>query len=84
MSLVRCSRMERGKACPDTTGLVMAGEREHPKRLNRKGVSTVAGHAGGPARSSAEALVIGVERRGRVIRGCCSFDQPGVSLGGVA
>jgi hypothetical protein len=27
---------------------------------------------------------VGVERRGRVIRGCCSSDQPGVFLGGVA
>ena len=33
-------------------------------------LSTVAGRAGGPARSSAEALVMGAERRGRVIRGC--------------
>ena len=34
------------------------------------GVSTVAGSAGGPARSSGEAPVMGVERRGRVICGC--------------
>src|SRR4051812_32818609 len=33
-----------------------------------RGVSTVARHAGGPARSSDESLVIGVERRGRAIR----------------
>ena len=31
------------------------GEREPAKRLNRKAVSTVAGRAGGPARSSGEA-----------------------------
>jgi hypothetical protein len=30
------------------------GEREPAKRLNRKAVSTVAGRAGGPARSSCE------------------------------
>ncbi len=30
------------------------GERENPKRLKRKGLSTVAGRAGGPARSSGE------------------------------
>src|SRR5258705_7339102 len=47
----------------------IVGERERPKRQNRKGLSTVAGHAGGPARSSEEAPVTGVERRGRVIRG---------------
>ncbi|TDD40338.1 hypothetical protein E1288_35390 [Saccharopolyspora elongata] len=84
MSLICCSRTERGKACPDTAALIGVGKRECPKRLNRKGLSTGAGRAGGPARSSEEALVIGVERRGRVIRGCCSFDQPGASLGGVA
>ena len=31
----------------------------------REGLSTVAGRAGGPARSSAETLVTGVARRGR-------------------
>src|SRR4029078_4088018 len=36
----------------------------------KSGVSTVAGRAGGPARSSGEAPVIGVERRGRVVCGC--------------
>lgn len=64
--------MERGKACPDmAAGLLRraGGERERPKRQNRKGLSTVAGCAGGPARSSEEAPVMGVERRGRVIRG---------------
>ena len=34
---------------------VADGEREPAKRLNRKAVSTVAGRAGGPARSSGEA-----------------------------
>ena len=33
-------------------------------------MSTVAGHAGGPVRSSDEGPVIGLERRGRVVRGC--------------
>jgi len=32
-------------------------------------LSTVAGHAGGPVRSSGEAPVMGAERRGRIIRG---------------
>ena len=56
VSPVCCSCMERGKACPDTAvRLVAEGEREPAKRLNRKAVSTVAGYAGGPARSSCEA-----------------------------
>jgi hypothetical protein len=33
--------MERGKARPETAALV-GGERERPKRMNRKGLSTVA------------------------------------------
>ena len=44
------------------------GERELSKRPNRKELSTVAGPAGGPVRSSAEAPVMGVERRGRIAR----------------
>src|ERR1700737_5116594 len=56
VSPVCCSCMERGKACPDTAvRLVAEGERGPAKRLNRKAVSTVAGRAGGPARSSGEA-----------------------------
>src|SRR6266508_5062921 len=50
-------------------------EREPSKRRNRKELSTVAGCAGGPVRSSEEALVMRVERRGRIIRGCL-FGQP--------
>jgi hypothetical protein len=54
--------------------LILAGPflgpsgREFPERLNREGLSTVAGRAGGPVRSSGEALVTGAERRGRVAR----------------
>jgi hypothetical protein len=56
VSPVCCSCTERGKACPDTAvRLVAEGEREPAERLNRKAVSTVAGRAGGPARSSGEA-----------------------------
>ena len=56
VSPVCCSCTERGKACPDTAVRVEAdGERESAERLNRKAVSTVAGRAGGPARSSGEA-----------------------------
>src|ERR1700682_845351 len=49
--------MERGKACPDTAvRLVAGGGREPAERVNPQAVSTVAGPAGGPARSSCEAL----------------------------
>ena|ERR1700683_3205437 len=48
-------------------GLVARGS--VPSGRNREGLSTVAGRAGGPARSSDEAPVMGAERRSRVIRG---------------
>ena len=54
MSLVCGSRAERGKARPDTAVPSKGGERENAKRLKREGLSTVAGRAGGPARSSGE------------------------------
>jgi hypothetical protein len=84
VSLVCGSCMEREKACPDAAcrSSWPVGERERPKRRNREGLSTDAGCAGGPACSSCEALVMRVERRGWVIRGCCSFGQPGVDPGG--
>ena len=41
--------------------------REKPKRGNREGQSTDAGHRGGTTRSSDEGSVMGLERRGRVI-----------------
>lgn len=68
MSLVCCFHVERGKACPDTAGLRLARGSVSSGR-NRKGLSTVAGRAGGLARSSDETPVIGAERRGQVIRG---------------
>ena len=36
---------------------------------NREGQSTDAGHRGGPARSSDEGPVMGLERRGRAVQG---------------
>lgn len=51
---------------------------------NREGLSTGAGLAGGPARSSDEVPVMGVERRGRVIRGYVRSINRDVVLGGVA
>ena len=66
MSLICGFRMERGKARPETAAR-MGGKRERSKRQNREELSTVAGRAGGPVRSSDEAPVMGVERRGRLI-----------------
>jgi hypothetical protein len=61
--------MEREKAESDTARSgSRVGERKQPAPC--VGVSTVAGSAGGPARSSGEAPVMGVERRGRVICDC--------------
>jgi hypothetical protein len=51
-------------------GPAVAGGRESPKRLIREGLSTDAGHRGGPDRSSDEGSVMGLERRGRVILAC--------------
>lgn len=86
-----CRRREPGLRLPCGTGegasgyalLVRVGERECPKRRYRKGSSTDAGCAGGPVRSSGEGSVMGLERRGRVVRGW-SVRSTGCSLGGVA
>jgi hypothetical protein len=73
VSLVCRSRAEREKACPDTAAHQRAarGSAMQAKESSSVGkdVSTVAGHAGGPARSSDEAPVMGVEPRGRVVCG---------------
>jgi hypothetical protein len=50
-----CSRVEREKACFDTAVLVRAARGSVPSGGNRKGLSTVAGRAGGLTRSSWEA-----------------------------
>jgi hypothetical protein len=57
------SRYER----PDATGDVclLVAERENPNGRNLWGQSTDARHRGGPARSSDEGSVMGLERRGR-------------------
>ena len=48
-----------------------------PSGRNRKALSTVAASAGGPARSSGEALVTGVDAKGPAHRLVCSHEQPG-------
>ena len=67
-------RAELGKAHADTAVLLRAlvaggGGREGARTsgMTREALSTGAACAGGPARSSGEALVIGAERRGRLI-----------------
>ncbi len=47
--------------------LTRAGGRENPKQLICEGESTDARQGGGPPRSSGEGLVMGLERRGRVV-----------------
>lgn len=84
MSLICCSRRERGKACPDTVVLVGTARGSVPSGGKREGLSTVAGCAGGPVRSSDEASVMGVERRGRAIRGWVRSVNRTLRSGGAA
>src|ERR1035437_507821 len=72
MSPVCGSRAEREKACPETAASA-CGERECRSR-ECPVVTCVPSpwRAGGPARMSDEAPATGAERRGRVVRGCCS------------
>ena len=48
-------------------GPAVARASENPKQLICEGESSHVGHRGGPSRSSDEGLVIGLERRGRVV-----------------
>jgi hypothetical protein len=59
---------ERGKARPDTVFASVRARGSAAGSRNCEPLSTDAGCAGGPARSSAEAPVMGVEPRGRTIR----------------
>lgn len=62
-------RRERGKAGADTVlAGVWLGREGASDRQKPGGLSTVVAPAGGPSRSSDEAPVMGVERRGRLIR----------------
>jgi hypothetical protein len=71
VSLVCRACTERGKAGVDIAlgrcGSMGEGDRECVARRKPETLSTDATLAGGPARSSGEALVIGVEQRGRLI-----------------
>ena len=73
-SLICGYYMKRGKACADTAPVFAGkggggGERECTGQQKLRGVEYRCGHAGGPACSSDEASVMGVERRGWLIRG---------------
>ena len=48
---------------------------ENLKQLICEGESSRAGHRGGPARSSGEGLVIGLERRGRVVQASLAINR---------
>jgi hypothetical protein len=69
VSLACCFRMELGKVHPDTAACSHAAIGSPSSGGNRERLSTVAGCAGGPARSSDEPFVMKGERRGWVIRG---------------
>lgn len=76
MSLICGFRMEREKACLDTAMMVVARGSASSSR-NCEALSTVARCAGGPVRSSEEASVMGVERRGRTIQAACRANRRG-------
>ena len=58
---------ELGKACDDIAAMEVAAKGKVSSGGNREALSTVAAHAGGPARSSNETSVMEAERRGRLI-----------------
>jgi hypothetical protein len=70
VNLICGSRRERWKADADVVSVWLAGAiGSPPSGRNREGLRTVAAPAGGPSRSSDEALVMGVEPRGRLVHG---------------
>jgi hypothetical protein len=70
VNLICGSCRERWKAGADIVSVWLAETRgSAPSGSNREGLSTVAVPAGGPSRSSVEASVMGVERRGRLVCG---------------
>ena len=66
----RGASMERVKACPDTAAVPSAARGRSPSGRNREELTTVAGRAGGLARSSCEASAYrsgcGAKGRGRL------------------
>jgi hypothetical protein len=81
-SPVCCVCVEQEKASSDTI-LPRLGWVRGSALSYGKGLSTDAGFAGGPVRSSDEALVMRVERRDWVVRDCVRPINQAICLGGV-
>jgi hypothetical protein len=62
-------------------GPAVVSASENSKQLICEGESSDAGHRGGPSRSSGEGLVIGLERRGRVVLAGLAINR--LRVGGV-
>jgi hypothetical protein len=63
-------------------GLRSVAHGRSPSSGNCEGLSTGAGHRGGPSRSSAEGPAMGLERRGRVVRAGSAVNRPRVGGAG--
>ena len=81
-SVIRALVWNSGTCRPDGTagqwrgfGLRLVVWSENPKQQICEGESSDAGHRGGPDRSSDEGLVMGLERRGRVIQACLMVNR---------
>lgn len=68
MNLICGVRMEREKARGTTAAAVVVARGSASSSRNCEALSTDVAGAGGPVRSSDEAAVMGVERRGRTIQ----------------
>src|ERR671922_3119376 len=74
-SVIRALVRNSGTCRPDRAGGQWSGAvlrsvvwSENPEQRICEGESSDAGHRGGPSRSSCEGPVMGLERRGRVVR----------------
>jgi hypothetical protein len=73
-------RLDRAVGQWSGLGLRPAVWSENPKQRICEGESSDAGHRGGPSRSSSEGSVMGLERRGRVVR--AGFEVNHLRVGG--
>jgi hypothetical protein len=76
VNLICGFRREREKARGDTVAEV-AARGSAPGSRNCEALSTDATRAGGPVRSSGDALVMGAERRGRTIQAARTANRSG-------
>ncbi len=88
-SVVRALVRNSGTCRPDRAagqwsglGLRLVVWSENPKQLICEGESSDAGHRGGPDRSSDEGLVMGLERRERVVLACSAANRGNVGGAG--